>query len=418
MSFRRDTKLNLSIDTYRLLENRAVREDLVVGIVPPQIDYQALVDCLTEFKLLSENNAVTRQLEFYPPTISDNPFFLKFDAVFKQKKWLHKHPSKFYIADVDVYFDGEVLDPINMLVKEYIDATRLAEMLEGCAEHVYTDSFGQTRLVFLSETKLEVLINYSDVTLVGMPELDIFASEFIDSTTHKEQKRIIINTVLLELFPRWEPVALSSIMAKFGIFWERCKANYSLYVAEFSFEKIKQSVDKEKLELTLKINKVFSEIQNQLLAVPAALLLVSGQMSEGEKFLLKNSLIWIGCFIFVMLMNLLIRNQRHSLRAVKSEIDIQWHLIRSQYEAAADNFKAGYFELEKRYRHQWFLLFVVDLLVATSLAISTGLLIKYSVPGEFVIENLSSALLLGVPLYCVSCILASKIQKAWSEIDR
>src|SRR5690606_22892972 len=108
------------------------------------------------------------------------------------------------------------------------------------------------------------------------------------------------------------------------------------------FQKVKAEVEREKLEFTTRLNKIFSDIQNQLLAIPAAMILVGGQMKQVNAFSLSNILIWLGSLVFSILMLLLIRNQRNTLAAIKNEIDHQWELIGGSHQAVSGLFEKSY----------------------------------------------------------------------------
>lgn len=77
-------------------------------------------------------------------------------------------------------------------------------------------------------------------------------------------------------------------------------------------------------------------------------------------------------------MDLLIRNQRHTLKAVKHEIDQQRQQIETRYQPIAVRFENVYKEIDGRHTHQQWLIRVVDALVALSLGITSTLLLRFS----------------------------------------
>ena len=103
--------------------------------------------------------------------------------------------------------------------------------------------------------------------------------------------------------------------------------------------------------------------------------------------------------VFALLMNLLINNQRHTLRAIKLEIDQQWDLIQGKHKTVADQFKSNYRQLDDRYQHQHHLLGTVSTLVAAALAFATGMLLWYSVPELQFFQSIIWGISLGVPMY-------------------
>jgi len=106
------------------------------------------------------------------------------------------------------------------------------------------------------------------------------------------------------------------------------------------------------------------------------------------------------------LMDLLIRNQHHTLTAVGSEIQREWGLIEGCHAAVASEFQDSYETLARRERHQKLLLDTVSALVAGSLSISVIQLLRYSVPKSLVIPSLLAGLLAGLAM--VACQWAYK----------
>ena len=103
-------------------------------------------------------------------------------------------------------------------------------------------------------------------------------------------------------------------------------------------------------------------------------------MDNVGKWIVKNVIIWLGVFIYSILMDLLIRNQQNTLQAVKDGIEYQKKLIEGKYNFVADNFRDSYNQLDKRHIHQIWLIRIVSGLVAFSLLITTSMLLWYSVP--------------------------------------
>ncbi|UBH29235.1 hypothetical protein [Aeromonas enteropelogenes] len=193
------------------------------------------------------------------------------------------------------------------------------------------------------------------------------------------RKKTIIKTVLFEMFSGRENVPLLDLLHQFDDFMKRVHASYQLYVSEFSFEKVKEQIEKEKLDATMKINKIFSDIQNQLLAVPAALILAGGQMIKEDSWSTKNISIWLGVVVMSIFMTMLIRNQRNTLQAVKKEIDQQWLQLEGKYHSVASRFRNSYKQLNTRSCHQEWLIKIISFLVTLSLLVTTLLLLYYSV---------------------------------------
>lgn len=394
------TPLDLAIFLWKGMEHRNRHERRIVGNIPIGLIFNNVVSALDSADLLSASDETKQEIEFKLPS----SFFMNLEELISTNERRISTPRRFYLADCDYLHDDQITD-IPTTVQHYLSAIRFYSFLSDAAD--YKGGIGSTKtLIFLQKEKLEITPDYTISDLCELPKVDNFKTDFIETDTHKDQKLTIVRTVLLEMFKGRVRVPFSELLRQFGDFIERLNSSYQLYVAEFSFQKVKAEVDKEKLEATIKLNKVFSDIQNQLLAVPAALVLVGGQMTNTGNWTIKNLSIWLGFFIFSCLMSLLVRNQRHTLRAVKQEIDQQWQQIEGKHTTVADRFKESYEQLDKRYKHQERLIGIVSFLVSISLAASTTILLCYSVPQNVMLESLCWGLLLSSPIMVWLAIIA------------
>lgn len=385
-------KLDLAVFLHKEMQQTTVDGRQVTGVVPNHLDFEEVRASLDHAELLTVADEARNRIEFgLPPT-----FFLSLVELISTGERRTTAPSRFYIADLDFLYTAAAIDT-PLVIRNYLDAIQLYDLLGSAAD--YKAGIGSTKtLVFLQKEKLEIAAQYSAADLVSLPRIVDLKSQFVDSDTHKDQKRTILRTVLFDMFTSRTSVPIADLLSRFVEFMDKLGGSYQLYVSEFSFQKVKAEIEKEKLDATTKLNKVFADIQNQLLAVPAALILVGGQMEERNFWTGKNVVIWLGGLVFSVLMTLLIRNQRHTLLAVKQEIDQQWQQIKGKYSSVADRFEPSYKQLDERYHHQKWLLRVISFLVAVSLAVATGMLLWFSVPVTLIGPSISLGVLATIPL--------------------
>jgi hypothetical protein len=364
--------IDLAILLFNNLQNRNVADGQLSGVVESNIDFDRIHDSLETAGLLINANPSSRQIECHLPS----GFFESLKALLDVPAYRIKPLARFYLANINFLHDGHesVVPPI---ISQYFQATQLYSLLEKIADHHGGVGAAKT-LVFLNKSKIEIIPKYDEDDLSELDTLQAFGDNFFLSDTHKEQKQIILKTVLLELFSGRSKVNFSELLKRFAEFAEKVRAGYELYVAEFSFQKVKEEVEKEKLDAMVKLNKVFSDIQSQLLTIPAALLVVGTQMENNGQISLKNLLIWFASLIFTVLMDLLIRNQRHTLKAVKQEIDQQRQQIEFKYQTIAPRFAHIYKEIDGRHKHQRRLIRTVEILIGLFWIITTFVLLFYA----------------------------------------
>ena len=386
------SKLTASVDIYKSLSSPEKNGRNIKGILPSD-KYEQYKGSAEGHGILVHSNDAVSEIEIALPMEEGAFFAFGIDDFLKTPARRLSRPSQFYIADIDFLFSEGAQLPEN--IKNYIDATQFASTLNNLADHSMLSS---SKAIFLQGEKLELSLVYNADDLVPLEGLKQFIENFVKAEIHKEQKATIIKTVLIEMLKNNEinQLTLSCLIKRFSEFLERVNANYQLYVSEFSFEKIKSQVESEKFEFTLKLNTVLSSIQNQLLAVPVALILVSSQMEMTDGLSAKNFSIWIGAIIFSFFMSLLIRNQSGALSAIKVEIDSQWTNIQSKHKLVTERLKPHYEQLDDRQKSQRWFLRIISMIVALLMFISTILLLYNSQALELCLDVLKYGSLGGV----------------------
>jgi hypothetical protein len=102
-------------------------------------------------------------------------------------------------------------------------------------------------------------------------------------------------------------------------------------MSKFSYDDVKKEVEKEKVDFIVRLNKVFSDIQTQLIGVPVSVILAADKLKIGNlavndpnKFhgiSLTNILVILAIGFYAIVLAMLIRNQNNTLEAIKDEID-------------------------------------------------------------------------------------------------
>ena len=373
MEYKKNNPLDVAIDFFRSDLHRDVDGRRILFHIPDGTDFEKYYIAAEEANLLSGRvSSERREIEILLPS----NFF------FDLKEYLG-HPSrriealsKFFIVEFDKVFalDGEIT--VNA-VKQYMDAVSLFEILREIADHEIK-SGGDVKLVFLGKEKLVITSDYNDKDLCVLEELNDFREEFIESPIHLEQKHSILKLIINEMFLAQKAVSLAQVLARFSEFVERVKNSYRLYISEFSFEKVRAKVEKQETEFTSRLNKVFSDIQNQILAIPVALILAGGQMKNTGKFEISNFLIWCGALIFGILTWMLIRNQKSTLKAVKNEYEEQKRKINDQHRDISVKFGEIYKTLEERFIGIKCMLVFIQFLISISFLGTSILLWWYS----------------------------------------
>jgi len=346
----------------------------VIGTLPIEFDFEAVDQALNNYNIAGIGDASTRRIVFYPSWAN---VYASIDELLAVPSNLRAAPPEFTLLDIGHTHRSGVAVPA--VVAEYLHACRLYQMMRSVAD--LADD-GQNRMVFLQthDEKLTVFLRYTREHLLALKDLDEFASTFVESTHHKEQKRAIIRTALIDLFSSESCIDFGQLLQQFGSFIDRVRSAYAMYVSEFTFEKIKAEVEKDNVDSTIKLQKTITDIQNQLLVFPVAVFLAGIQMSAESALTIKNSVTWLGCIVFVGITLVLISNQRYTISAISREVSLRYAKIAKLPAETKNFFQPALLDLQSHIDRQSSILKWLFRFVCCSALLSTCLLFWYSMP--------------------------------------
>jgi hypothetical protein len=278
---------------------------------------------------------------------------------------------KYFLIDKRVAYSDVALLNIPEAVR-YGKALDLVQLLGASAAYFDKDS---PELVFLKEGKVSVPVSYQveDLLAIDVPALDSLLSRFQDST-HLDQKRAMLTESVLKQCAGVEPqrrfaVLLSHLKEALKSFDE----SYRLFMADFSYEKVRDELQSAKIEELTKIHKTFSDVQGQILGIPVATVLVATQMKVAATW---DAVAWINCavlagvWVFAVLMVFVMRNQRHTLDAIDQEIKRKKQKIETTYAPVKDLVTEIFPVLVKRLHMQRCAFITVDIVVVAGLILA------------------------------------------------
>lgn len=275
-----------------------------------------------------------------------------------------REPKRYFLIREGFFQDDDIV-PVDVV--KYRKLLSFIALLKDCA--AYQDD-GKAELIFIPDGKFAIPVRFT-LPQLGMLEdrtLDRLLAFFTEDT-HREQKlSILTNTVLstvaiAALNRRFHTLLteLDNVLVKFA-------DGYKLFVADFSYDKVRDEFETTKVEYAGKIHKVFTDIQNQLLSIPVATVIVVTQMKAGAPtdptIWIANTALLTGAWIFAVLFSMLCANQYRTLRVLDAEIKRQEEVITSEYSSVASMFDDVYRSLHERIKFQrWCLFGVIFILV-------------------------------------------------------
>lgn len=284
------------------------------GKLPSELDFDAVESHLEGLPgaLNGTCRADNRIIGFYP---GDAHVYEDMEHMLQTAGNRRRIPERFTLRDEGYshpLIEGAPATPL--AVARYLETVRLWSVLHDLADV----RNGGLLFVASHDAQLEIRADFAASDLRDLPDFPRFTTEFGNHESHADQKHSIVRSSLIEQFKPRRGVAMSDVLAAFHDIATNARQSLAMYMAEFSVAKVKSEVERLNLEDTLSLNKTLADIQNQLLALPAAILLAGATIVDGQ--VLRNYAVMIGVAIFSIFILTMVSNQRHSINAIAAQI--------------------------------------------------------------------------------------------------
>lgn len=360
-----DFKTNSRQGTFTIANDE--QRDLVASILSADNDEYGLRILQGNADALRAGETV--ELEVNDPKISIGIVATDLDDLLVAPKARIREPIRYFvISDKFCNSDQTVPDSIEC----YRNLIKLIALLKQAAAYLDEET---GELVFIHDGKYELPIQFSAAELQQM-DIGCISRllESFENDTHRDQKLAILAKSVQFV------CNTAKSKERFGLLLEHLpellksfSEGYRLFVADFSYDKIVSQLEVAKLEEIGKIHKTFSDIQNQILGIPVATIVVATQMKAaitvGYEFWV-NTAILVGCWIFAILSIFVLRNQLHTLNAIGAEIARKKEQMRREYKSVEDLISKSFPLLEARLRAQRYAFYTVDLILVIGLILS------------------------------------------------
>ncbi len=295
------------------------------------------------------------KVELSPPRGGLGILARNLDALLLNPTHRIKEPRRYYlISERFAYNDPVIPDTVT----KYRAAVCFVDAVSAAAALVDKYSAEAT---FLGPTRLRVPILYKTAELQGIATTTVEKlQDFVFEKIHKDQKTAILASVAVEMCRhQLEDERFAYLLKHMRELVAKSHDGYALFASEFSYDKIKSKTEEAIGDYTNRIHKTFHDIQNQVMGVPVATVIVATQLKVaancGVEFW-SNLAISIGATFFVMLLSVAIYNQFLTLANISGDITRQHEKLDRDYASVAQQFKPLYRRLSRRVStHRWIL---------------------------------------------------------------
>ena len=309
------------------------------------------------------------------------------DNLLTAPKAKHRERPRYFVIENKFSSSDEV---IPQSIACYRQVLQLINLIKEASAYL-DDENGE--LIFINDGKFPLPIQYSAEQVLNADMTAIHQLlEAFSNDTHREQKLAILSKSIHTICGSANPnERFGGLLIHLVDLQKSFSEGYRLFVADFSYEKIINQLETAKLEEISKIHKTFSDIQNQILGIPVATIIVATQMKEAKSFgyeFLVNSAVLVGCWVFVILSILILKNQEHTLKAIGDEINRKKTQISIEYSSVANLITQSFTFLEQRLKTQRIAFYFVDLILCIGFIAAHILFFMTTLPAKEWLINL------------------------------
>lgn len=310
------------------------------------------------------------------------------EGLFKNNYFRGNSEKKYYI--IELKFDKNDLNK-PVLIKKYEKLISFISLLKKAA--IFSDSSNSKMLFLNDKDNLEIEPIYTKNELNDLREAEIDKIiQFIEDNIHSKQKLAILSKAIItncKNLPFDE--RFTSLLSNLNDISNTLEHDYAVFASSFSYEKLRNDIENSKLEEQVKIHKVITDIQNQILGIPVATVIIATQFKTQKSVdwnhtyqFAVNTGITIGVLIFTLFMGYLLMNQKQSLIGIQTEIKRkdkhfkdESPIVYSQIEKSTG--KSPFEDLFKRIKTQTIILRIIGIISLIACIVTVVIFAKITV---------------------------------------
>ncbi|MDR0437200.1 MAG: hypothetical protein LBH22_02725 [Bacteroidales bacterium] len=297
------------------------------------------------FEDLRVGDSVNIELSLYE--LTEMGYYENLDRFVKKNQYtIPTH--QFYVRDINC-FSTEC----GAIINAYTAVISLIDTIKENAKHCYSEAGDDFSIIFREDKALLLPFVYSATDIHNISENNISninkVSEILKNSDSKE-KMIFVNELIDFLSTKDDNDKFGFLLSNIDSFFERANNAYQYYIRDFSYNKLQAELDNEALEYSKKIQSVINDAQTKLIAIPTAFVLAVANIDFENILDNKNIGIVLSLFVFVVLIDLFIRNQKSALTFISQNIDRYKKSFKTTNKVVQESFETVDKEWKKQNR--------------------------------------------------------------------
>lgn len=257
------------------------------------------------------------------------PTYYEDKSEFIQSNKLKLQQDEFYIFEID-YRHNES-DKHNF-IENYLDIQRLITLLTEVCAYPKKSADKLELLFHQPENFYSLLIDFDANDLEQLTNIKSAVkvrSQILESVDSETYRSLFVNEMMKILSN--EGISFRNLLKHWNLIYFGYKNSLQLYLADFSFEKIKTASHEHFHELTDKIYSSINKFSSYILAIPVAYILIVRFFDfEGTSLAKDTFLIIIGLLYFVIIWFVLLNNLNSAFTAIQNDITSFLDRIKNQ----------------------------------------------------------------------------------------
>ena len=224
----------------------------------------------------------------------------------------------FYIDDIDY---REVKTDNNCIIL-YKNNLKIIDFLKEIANNIKKSGNNLELFFYRTGVGVDLKIDYDIESLKKIDFVipDDFKTQILDSFNGKDKKELFINELIN--FIESNNCSYVNLIENWNTLLSNYTKSYSLFVAGFSFEKIKTSSIEHFQKLVDRIYESIGKVSSYIFGIPIGyILLINNFDFSGEQCFKNTSLLFLGIIFLILIWFVLFKNIDESIKSIEKDID-------------------------------------------------------------------------------------------------
>ena len=224
----------------------------------------------------------------------------------------------FYIDDIDY---REVKTDNNCIIL-YKNNLKIIDFLKEIANNIKKSGNNLELFFYRTGVGVDLKIDYDIESLKKIDFVipDDFKTQILDSFNGKDKKELFINELIN--FIESNNCSYVNLIENWNTLLSNYTKSYSLFIAGFSFEKIKTSSNEHFQKLVDRIYESIGKVSSYIFGIPIGyILLINNFDFSGEQCFKNTSLLFLGIIFLILIWFVLFKNIDESIKSIEKDID-------------------------------------------------------------------------------------------------